>query len=85
MGFLDCHHIKDPDPVGQHNKKRRVGMGDIHPANPVTEQFDIPRRDRILQLDKMLLDDPPVFFRQPVYVLKGLPFYVEAQAFSPRP
>jgi hypothetical protein len=73
MGFFNRHDIEDPDPVRQHDKKSRVGMGDIHPAYPVAEQFDVPGVYRIFKLDEVGLDDPPVFFRQPVYVPKGLP------------
>lgn len=84
MGLFNRENINDPDAITEHDKECRVRMCDMHATNPVAQVLNIPCRQRILKLNKVLFYDPPVFFRQTVNVLQYLPIYFEVQIASPR-
>jgi hypothetical protein len=84
MRLLNREDIHDPDTIPEHDKECRVCVCDMHATYPVPEVLDIPCSQRIFKLNKMLLDDSPILFRQIINVLQCLPFDFEAQRSAPR-
>lgn len=50
VSFLYGRHFEDLYLTWQHEEERRKFMGDVHPADPIPEMFDIAGRGRVLQL-----------------------------------
>jgi len=58
------------DPTGKDIEKSRIGVGDVHPAMPVFQQFDIRRGTRVLKQEQMGFYNPAILGGQVVNVLQ---------------
>jgi hypothetical protein len=69
--FLDRHHFKNIDNApGQDIEECRIRVTDMHPAVAVLQQLNIRSSIGILELQQVLLDDPPILLRQAANVLQ---------------
>jgi hypothetical protein len=69
VGLFNRHNVEDIHHISRVNiEEYRIRPGDVHPAVPVFEKFNIGGRSRVLKLVKMLFDQPPIFIGKAVKV-----------------